>query len=119
MTDLRIYLELLKKTKDLKTIKKSVSLKYEIAAITAKADGSHAIIFDKLKEKKSELFFHCLLMPAKAKEVTLDYSENSPVSRSQWLDRQSLSRFPVGRYFLQRGAGSGKKTAGYRSSQIG
>lgn len=55
MTDLRNYLELLKKTKDLKTIKKSVSPKYEIAAITAKADSSYAIIFDKIKGKKIRL----------------------------------------------------------------
>jgi 2,5-furandicarboxylate decarboxylase 1 len=55
LSDLRNYLELLKKTKDLKTIKKPVSVKYEIAAITAKSDGSSAILFEKIKEKKIRL----------------------------------------------------------------
>ena len=52
MSDLRNYLGLLRKSKVLKTVKKSVSTKYEIAAITAKADGSHAVLFEKIKGKK-------------------------------------------------------------------
>ena len=55
MSDLRRYLGLLRKSKDLKTVKKPVSTKYEIAAITAKADGSHAILFEKIKGKKIRL----------------------------------------------------------------
>ena len=49
MSDLRNYLNIIKKTKDLKIIKKSVSKKYEIAGITAKVDGSHAILFENVK----------------------------------------------------------------------
>ena len=49
MSDLRAYLNLVKKTKDLKIIKKPVSKKHEIAAITAKVDGSHAVLFENIK----------------------------------------------------------------------
>jgi len=52
---LRSYLETLKKTRDLKTVKRSVSTKYEIAALTAKADGSFALLFEKIKGKKFRL----------------------------------------------------------------
>lgn len=55
MSDLRNYLGLLKKAKELKTTKKPVSTKYEIAAITAKADGSSAILFEKIKGKPIRL----------------------------------------------------------------
>ena len=55
MTDLRSYLGTLKKTRDLKTVKRSVSTKYEIAALTAKADGSFALLFEKIKAKKFRL----------------------------------------------------------------
>ena len=39
--DLRTFLNQIKKTKDLKTIKKPVSLKYEIATITEKFEDSN------------------------------------------------------------------------------
>ena len=55
MTDLRNYLSLIRKNNDLKTIKKSVSTKYEIAGITAKVDGSHAIFFENIKESNFNL----------------------------------------------------------------
>ena len=55
MTDLREYISLIKKTNDLKTIKKSVSTKYEIAGITAKVDGSYAILFENIKESDFRL----------------------------------------------------------------
>ncbi len=55
MTDLRNYLSLIRKSNDLKTIKKSVSTKYEIAGITAKVDGSHAIFFENIKESNFNL----------------------------------------------------------------
>ena len=55
MTDLRSYLGTLKKTRDLKTVKRSVSTKYEIAALTAKTDGSFALLFEKIKGKKFRL----------------------------------------------------------------
>jgi len=45
LTDLRNYLSLIKKNGELKIIKKKVSTKYEIAGITAKVDGSTAILF--------------------------------------------------------------------------
>ena len=55
MTDLRNYISLIKKSGDLKTIKSPVSTKYEIAGITAKVDGSFAIMFENIKESKFNL----------------------------------------------------------------
>ena len=55
MTDLRNYISLIKKSGELKSIRKKVSTKYEIAAITAKVDGSHAVLFENIKESKFRL----------------------------------------------------------------
>ncbi|MEC4849295.1 MAG: UbiD family decarboxylase [Nitrosarchaeum sp.] len=55
MTDLRNYLSLIKKNDDLKIIKKKVSTKYEIAGITAKVDGSTAILFENIAESDFNL----------------------------------------------------------------
>ena len=55
MSDLRNFLSLIKKNRELKTVKKKVSTKYEIAAITAKADGGNAILFENIKESKFRL----------------------------------------------------------------
>ncbi|HEU03741.1 MAG TPA: UbiD family decarboxylase [Nitrosopumilus sp.] len=55
MTDLRNYISLIKKNGELKTIRKKISTKYEIAAITAKVDGSHAVLFENIKESKFRL----------------------------------------------------------------
>ena len=55
MSDLRNYISKIQKNGELKTIKKKVSTKFEIAALTAKVDGSHAIMFDNIKESKFRL----------------------------------------------------------------
>jgi len=55
MTDLRNYLALIKKKGELKTIRKKVSTKYEIAGITAKVDGSYAVLFENVKESNFRL----------------------------------------------------------------
>ena len=55
MTDLRNYISQIKKSKDLKTIKTKVSTNYEIAGITAKVDGSHAVLFENIKESNFRL----------------------------------------------------------------
>ena len=55
MTDLRNYLGLLKNINNLKIVKREVSSKYEIAALTAKVDGSYALLFEKIKGKKFKL----------------------------------------------------------------
>jgi UbiD family decarboxylase len=55
MTDLRNYLGLLKNINNLKIVKREVSPKYEIAALTAKVDGSYALLFEKIKGKKFKL----------------------------------------------------------------
>ena len=55
LTDIRNYLSILKKRNQLKIVKKKVSTKYEVAAITAKADGKEAIFFQNIKGKKFSL----------------------------------------------------------------
>lgn len=55
MTDLRNYLSIIKKSGDLKIVKKPVSTKYEIAGVTEKLDGSYAVLFEKIKESRFSL----------------------------------------------------------------
>src|SRR5574341_2372871 len=55
MTDLRAYINQIKNLNQLYVIKKKVSTKYEIAALTAKADGTNAILFENIKESKLRL----------------------------------------------------------------
>ena len=55
MTDLRNYISQIKKLKQLKIVKTKVSTKFEIAAITAKLDGSDAVLFENIKESQFNL----------------------------------------------------------------
>lgn len=55
MSDLRSYINQIKKIKELQTIKTKVSTKYEIAGITAKVDGSDAVLFEEIKESDFRL----------------------------------------------------------------
>ena len=55
MSDLRNFISQIKKTKDLKIIKTKVSTKFEIAGITAKVDGSYAVLFENIKESNFSL----------------------------------------------------------------
>ena len=55
MVDLRNFVSQIKKSKDLKTVKTKVSTKFEIAGITAKVDGSHAVLFENIKESNFSL----------------------------------------------------------------
>lgn len=55
MTDIRTYIAQIKKSGQLSVIKKRVSTKYEIAAITAKVDGANAVLFENIKESKLRL----------------------------------------------------------------
>ena len=55
MTDIRTYIDQIKKMGQLSVIKKKVSTKYEIAAITAKVDGANAVLFENIKESKLRL----------------------------------------------------------------
>jgi len=50
--DLREYISKLKKSKDIKIIKKPISLKYEIASVTEKFENSHALLFQNVKGHK-------------------------------------------------------------------
>jgi UbiD family decarboxylase len=50
--DMRSYLDILSKKNELAVVKKKVSTKFEIAAITAKMDGSKAILFENIKDSK-------------------------------------------------------------------
>ncbi|MFB5621116.1 MAG: UbiD family decarboxylase domain-containing protein, partial [Nitrosopumilus sp.] len=55
MSDLRNYISQIQKINELKTVKNTVSTKFEIAGITAKVDGSHAVLFEKIKESDFRL----------------------------------------------------------------
>ena len=55
MTDLRNYISLIKKSGSLKIINSPISTKYEIAGITAKVDGSFAVLFENIKESDFNL----------------------------------------------------------------
>ncbi|MBI5698635.1 MAG: UbiD family decarboxylase, partial [Thaumarchaeota archaeon] len=55
MTDLRSYIDQVKKMGQLHTISKKVSTKFEIASLTAQVDNSNAILFDNIKESKLRL----------------------------------------------------------------
>lgn len=55
MTDLRNYISQLKKNREIKIVKTKVSSKFEIAGITAKLDGSYAILFENIKESNFHL----------------------------------------------------------------
>ena len=55
MNDLRSYISQIKKIKELETVKINVSSKFEIAGITAKVDGSDAVLFEKIKESNFRL----------------------------------------------------------------
>ena len=50
--DLRGYISQIAKAKDLAVVKRKVSTRYEIAAITAKLDGSKAVLFENVKDSK-------------------------------------------------------------------
>ncbi len=49
MPDLREYLGMVENAGDLRRVKKPVSKKYEIAGVTAKLDGSHAVLFENVR----------------------------------------------------------------------
>ena len=55
MVDLRNYISQIKKSKELKIVKTKVSTKFEIAGITAKVDGSYAVLFENIKESNFNL----------------------------------------------------------------
>ena len=53
--DMRSFLKQIKKTNDIFTVKKGVSTKYEIAAVTEKLDESKAALFENVKGSKFKL----------------------------------------------------------------
>jgi UbiD family decarboxylase len=55
MTDIRSYIDQVKKAGQLSVIKNRVTTKYEIAAITAKVNGGNTILFENIKESKMRL----------------------------------------------------------------
>jgi len=55
MSDLRNYVSAIRKSGELKTVKRPVSTKYEIAAVTAGTDGKHAVLFEKIRGSKFSL----------------------------------------------------------------
>ena len=50
--DLRGYIDQIAKSDELAVVKRKISTKYEIAAVTAKLEGSKAVLFENIKESK-------------------------------------------------------------------
>ena len=63
-TDLRGYLSQVSRAKELAIVKKKVSTKYEIAAVTAKLDGSKAVLFE-ISKKVNFVLYQILLVQRK------------------------------------------------------
>lgn len=55
MTDIRSYIKEIKNLNQLHIIKKRVSTRFEIAALTSQVDGTNAILFENIKESKLRL----------------------------------------------------------------
>lgn len=51
--DLRSYLAILEKEKELVRVKKQVNPEYELAAVVSKLDGKEAVVFDKVRGSKA------------------------------------------------------------------
>jgi UbiD family decarboxylase len=116
LTDLRSYLKLLKNIGSLKTVKKEVSTQYEIAAVTAKVDGSYALLFEKIKGKKFNLVSNLVGTRARfalavgSKEYNIhekviqaiDHPKKpKKISKGQFMENQSsdISVLPIVKHF--------------------
>ena len=116
MSDLRSYLGLLRKTKDLKSVRRPVSTKFEIAAITAKADKKQAILFEKIKGKKIRLVSNLVGTRARFAQAVNAQENNihekiihaiehakkpKKISKGQFMENQSsdISVLPIVTHF--------------------
>lgn len=116
MTDLRSYLVQIKKLNELSVVKRKVSTKYEIAAVTSKIDGGNAILFENIKESKFRLVTNLVGTRARfAKAVNAKKSEihqkiifaiekakkPKTVSNAKFMENRSkdLSILPIVRHF--------------------
>ena len=116
MTDLRAYLNQIKKLNELSVVKKKVSTKYEIAAVTAKIDGGNAILFENIKESKFRLVANLVGTRARfaravnAKEANIHQKiifaikgakKPKVVSDAKFMENRSkdLSILPIVRHF--------------------
>jgi len=84
--DMRSFLQQIKKSDDLFTVKKRVSTKYEIAAVTEKLDGSKAALFENIKGSKFKLVSN--LVGSRDRFAQAIGSKKSDIN--QKLSRQSL-----------------------------
>jgi len=116
LTDLRNYLGLLRKIHNLKTVKREISPKYEIAAVTAKVDGSHALLFEKIKGKKFKLVSNLIgtrkrfALAVGSKEFNIHEKviqaiehpkKPKKISKGQFMENQSsdISILPIVKHF--------------------
>jgi len=99
LTDLRSYVELLKKTRDLVKIKKKVSTKFEIAAVTAKVDGSKAVLFENIMGSNFRLVSNLVGTKARfaiavgAKESNIHEKVISAISRAKKPKKNAKAKF--------------------------
>jgi len=99
MTDLRAYLNQIKKLNELSVIKKKISTRYEIAALTAKIDGGNAILFENIKESKFRLVTNLVgtrsrfAKAVNAKESEIHQKIISAIKRAKKLKIVSNAKF--------------------------
>src|SRR5216684_2540581 len=92
MTDLRAYLDQIKKLNELSFVKKKVSTKYEIAAVTSKIDCGNAILFENIKEYDIHQKVISAIERAKKPKIT---------SKAKFMENRSkdLSILPIVTHF--------------------
>ncbi|MDQ3848850.1 MAG: UbiD family decarboxylase [Thermoproteota archaeon] len=62
-TDLRSFLYMLQNENDLVHVTRDVNTEYEISAVTARLDGGHAVLFEKIKGSKSRVICNVVGTP--------------------------------------------------------
>ena len=90
---------MLRKTGELKSIKRKVSTKYEIAGVTAKVDSSHALLFEKISGKKFKIISNLVgtrkrfAMAVGAKESGIHQKVITAIERSKKPKKISKGQF--------------------------
>ena len=117
-SDLRGYITQIARSNDLAVVKKKVSTKYEIAAITANLDGSKAILFENIKENKFKVVTNLVgtrkrfAQAVRAKESKIHEKviwaikhakKPKTVSKGKFMENQSrtLSILPIVKHFAK------------------
>lgn len=99
MTDIRAFIDQTTKLGQLSVVKKKVSTKYEIAAVTAKVDGANAVLFENIKESKLRLVANLVGTRARfasavgAKESTIHQKVISAIEHAKKPKVTTVAKF--------------------------